>query len=335
MKVGGSSKLLTKEKGGAFFLYGDDGFRKEETARALVGRHLEPGTQDFNYDRLRGSEVSVEDLASIIATPPMMAEWRVVLLRETQALAGNSKARDALLDAVKNPPPGLALILLADVPKGSSAKFYRDLKKHARSVEFPEVTAHDAPGWIIERARTRHGREFSIEAARALAAGVGTDLGVLAQEIDKLTSLVEGEGPIDLAAVEAAGTQIPSEDPWRWMDRVGEREFGGALDGLRTLFSQGESGVRLTMGLATHLIRLAVVRAGGPEALKATLPPHQQWLAPRLQKQARRWSADELDAAILGLRRVDRILKSSSLSDDRVLEEWILSLLTREQEAGL
>jgi DNA polymerase III delta subunit len=105
--------LQEKEKGGVFYLFGDDAFRKEEEARALVDWHLDPGTRDFNYDPLRGSEVSVENLASILATPPMMAEWRVVLLREVEALASSPPAREARLDVVKSPPPGRALILVA------------------------------------------------------------------------------------------------------------------------------------------------------------------------------------------------------------------------------
>jgi hypothetical protein len=38
-----------------------------------------------------------------------------------------------------------------------------------------------------------------------------------------------------------------------------------------------------------------------------------------------------LEEAILGLRRVDRLLKSSSLPDDQILEEWLLGLMTPEE----
>lgn len=326
--------LSEREKGGVFFLFGDDGFRKEMEARALVEWHLDPSTKDFNFDPLRGSEVGVDDLASILATPPMMAEWRVVILREVEALAPSPKARDALLAVAKSPPPNLALVLLATIPKGSRAKFYTDLRRHARSVEFQEVAPNDVPGWVVEWARTRHDREMTEEAARALAAGIGTNLGVLAQEVEKLSSMVEDGESIGLETVKAGGTQIPAEDRWIWMDRVGRRQFGDAIAGLGILFTQGESGVGLTIGLANHLIRVALAQAGGGPALERALPGHQRWLVPRLVQQAKNWTGEELEEAILGLRRVDRLLKSSSLPDDQILEEWLLGLMTSESRAG-
>lgn len=311
-----------------FFLHGDDAFRKEEAGRALVEWHLDPGTKDFNFDPLRGSEVDVESLASTLATPPMMAEWRVVLLQEVEALASTPRARDALLEVAKRPPPGLALILLASIPRDSKAKFYQELKRVARSMQFPEIGQNDVPGWLVERAASSHGARMTEEAARALGGAVGTDLGVLARELEKFASLV-GEGePITLEAVKKAGTHLPTQDLWEWMDLVGGRQFSKALDGLSTLFAQGESGVRLTMGLATHLLRLGIGRSAGKNALEESLPPHQRrWLPQRLMRQATRWSVPQISDALRGLRRVDRILKSSSLPEERVLEEWLLGLM--------
>ncbi len=330
MKGKRSPGLRSGEKGGAFFLFGDDPFRKEVEARELVEWHLDPATRDFNLDLVRGSEVSLESLASVLATPPMMAEWRVVIVREVEALAVSSLAREILLGTVESPPPGLALILLASIPKGSKAKFYVELRKASRSMEFPEIRPNDVPGWLMEWAAAKHGRELSEEAARALGAGVGTDLGALAQEVEKLVSLVEEGDVIGLDAVKAAGTQVPKEDRWEWMDRVGRREFRDALKGLGILFSQGESGVGLTNPLATHLMRLALVRAGGPKALEKELPPKRKWLVARLADQGKRWTLEELDSAILGLRRVDRLLKSSTQADEHVLEEWLLGLMAGE-----
>jgi DNA polymerase-3 subunit delta len=326
-------RLPEGDKGGVFFLFGDDEFRKEDAARALVSRHLDPATRDFNLDLLRCSEVSVEDLASILATPPMMAESRVVVLREVEALAGNSSARDLLLSQVRNPPPGLVLILLAAIPRGSKAKFYTVLKRSAHSAEFPEIGPNDVPGWLMDWTRQKHDHDLTEGAARALAAGAGTNLGVLAQEVEKLLNAVEEGESIDVDTVRRAGTRVPTEDLWEWMDRVGRREFDRALAGLGTLFTQGESGVRLTMVLATHLIRLAVARSGGRQALEEAVPMRQRFLLPRLLEQSRGWNPDELERAILELRRVDRLLKSSSISEDQILEGWLLGLMARGEAA--
>jgi DNA polymerase-3 subunit delta len=326
--------LSDQEKGGAFFLFGDDSFRKEETGRALVDWHLDPGTKDFNLDPLRGTEVSVEDLASVLATPPMMAEWRVVILREVEGLAPSPKARTALLKTVEKPPPGLALIMLASVPSGSKAKFYGELKRKARSVEFPEVGPNDVPGWLVAWVSSRHGVEMKEDAARALGGAVGTDLGVLAQEVEKLSSMVDEGEPITVEVVRRSGMSIPTQDRWEWFDLVGTRNFEKAMRTLPVLLGQGESGVYLSMGLATHLLRLGLVRTGGQRALEETLvtmaPRARSWVAQKHHRQAKGWSEAGLQRALIGLRRMDRLLKSSALSEAHVLEEWLLNLMAQE-----
>jgi len=315
---------LGSQPGGVFYLYGDDEFRKEEAVRSLVAAHLDPGTADFNHDRLRGSETSHEQIASILGTPPMMAEWRVVVLRETEALAGSPRARDQLLAVAAAPPEGLVLILSCSVPAGSSARFYRELEQLGRSMEFRPVEGSDLPVWLMDRARSSHGIELAEDAARALAQGIGADLGLLENEILKLSGMVDPGGTVTLAEVEAAGTMIPRQDRWGWFDLVAERKTAPSLRGLRILLDHGESGVGLVIGLATHFLRLGLIRSGGTAALERSLPPRQGWLARKYGNQARGWSEEELRQAVEGLLRVDRLLKSSGFSDAHLLEAWLM-----------
>jgi len=324
---------LADVRGGVFYLHGDDEFRKEEILRAVVDAHLDPGTRDFNLDLLRGSEVDIETLASILATPPMMAEWRVVVVREVEALASSPRARDVLIQTATSPPTGLALVLSCTVPQGSRAKFYGELAKRALAVGVQQMGNADVPGWLMERARDIHGLELEVEAAQALGTAVGANTGILAMELSKLAEFAGDRGRITLADVEAAGTVLPSQDRWRWFDLVGEGRFASAMDGLGTLLGQGERGVGLVIGLTTHFLRLGVASVEGAGALEAVLPPHQRWLARRLVSQARKWRPREIDDALEGLLRVDRLLKASSLSDSHLLEEWLLELAARKAAA--
>jgi DNA polymerase III subunit delta len=315
---------LGTEPGGVFYLHGDDLFRKEEAVKALVEAHLDPATRDFNLDLLRGGELSHEQLASVLGTPPMMAEWRVVVLRDAEALAGSPRARDQLLAVAAAPPPGLALILSCTVPSGSSAKFYRELARVGRSLEFRPVDPADLPGWLMDRATEGHGVTLEEGAAWALAQGVGNDLGLLDSELRKLSGMVDPGGTVTAREVEAAGTLLPRQDRWGWFDLVAERKTGAALNGLRILMDHGESGVGLVIGLGTHFLRLGVARTGGSGALERVLPPRQGWLARKYSAQARHWSPEELRGAIEGLLRLDRLMKASGFEDLHLLEAWLL-----------
>ena len=89
------------------------------------------------------------------------------------------------------------------------------------------------------------------------------------------------------------------------------------------------------MGLTTHLLRLGIGRTAGRRSLEESLPPRQKgWLSARLMQQASRWSVAQLTLALKGLKRVDRILKSSSMSEDQVLEEWLLGLMLGQEEGA-
>lgn len=319
--------------GGVFYLHGEDLFRKEAAVRALVDAHLDPATKDFNYDPLRGTEVDVETLASILGTPPMMAEWRVVVLREVEGLAPSKHARDELVKVAESPPPGLALVMSCTVPSGSKAKFYRELAKHARSVEFRAISEADVPGWLMAHAESEHGMDMDPDAARALGSAIGTDLGILSQELEKLANFVGDRRSISLKDIEATGTRLPSQDRWRWFDLVGERRFEEARRTLDVLFDQGESGVGLVIGLTTHLLRIGIGVEKGARGLEAVLPSRQKWLAKKVMPQTRGWSVEEIDDALVGLRDVDRFLKASPHSDHHFLESWLLGLSVRAEAA--
>lgn len=326
--------LAAVDDGGVFYLHGEDEYRKLEAARALVERYADPGTRDFNFDRLEGSETTVERLASVIATPPMMADWRVVHVKETEAFAASPKARAVILDTVKNPPPGLVLILQATVPTRSRARFYKDLAKLARAFEFKAVSSHELPAWLVAWAKEELGTTLELDAARALAGAAGTDLGVLVHEVRKLAAMVGDGSPVDRAAVAKGGLHIPRQDRWGWFDLVAERRIPQAVRGLSILLGQGESAVGLVIGLSSMILRIGVAVEGGAPALNRALPPYQRFLSRRIMGQARRWKSADVARAVRGLRRLDQLLKASSLAGGVLVEEWLWSLEPGLEQPG-
>ncbi|CAN5750433.1 DNA polymerase III subunit delta [soil metagenome] len=329
------SKLVQQLRhpaGGVFFLSGDEPYLREEAVRQIVEAHLEPATRDFNLDQLRGVEASADALASLFATPPMMANWRLVVVRDAQGLT--PKARTVVEAAAATPPAGMVLILSAAIPAGSQAAFYRTLERNSSAVHFPALGPLDAPPWATERAGTLHGVELELDAARALVAAVGTDLGTLAAEVDKLAGGSRDSGRITLADVTSLVGVIPRVNRWAWVELVGDRRLEQAMRQLPTLMGAGESGVALIIAIGAQLLRVALAASGGESALDRALPRKQPMMVRKLIAQARRWTLAELDAALAELLRTDRLLKTGPPSEAQAMEELLLRLRAIGAVAG-
>lgn len=320
------SRLLDKgERGGIFFLFGSEEFLKEEAVTRIVEAHLDPATREFNLDQIDATTGNVDSLASILQTPPMLAEWRVVVVRAVQALAGVPRARAVIEQLLERNAAGLVVILSGQIPDRSKAQFYEVLKRKARAIEFAPLTGGDLPGWLMDRAQ-QSGVELVPEAARALAAAVGSEIGTLERELAKLQDFVGARRRIELADVETAVGKVTHQDRWEWFDLVGSGRIPEARAAIPALFDARESGVGLVLGLGTHFIRLALAATGGENALQRELPPHQRWLAGRLARQARNWTAAALNRALADLLRADRLLKSASLAEEQIIDELLLRL---------
>jgi DNA polymerase-3 subunit delta len=329
LKPDALKKSLSNGKlGGVFFFHGDEDFLIDEATALVVDAHVDPATRDFNLDQLRGTDPDTESLASVLSTPPMMAEWRVVIVRETQALVANARGRSLLEDLLDRTPSGLAVVLQTQIPEKSSAKLYDRMKKQATSVEFRALSEADLPGWLMARAEAA-GLVLKPQAARVLADAGGGALGILVKELEKLRDYTGDRREITADDVRAVvGDVAGRQNRWEWFDMVGDGRFREARKALDILLDH-DSGVGLIIGLGTHFLRLGIGSAGGEKALEAALPPHQRWLAGRIMKQARKWNDITLKMALNDLLRADRLLKSASLSDEQVMEELLLRLEAR------
>lgn len=322
-----------------YYVHGEDDFLKDEAVRQLIAAAVDPATRDFNLEIRRGAETDAGTLASLLDTPPMMADRRMVVVRDVAAL--KKDARTALDRYLARPSAETVLVLVA---AGADGKADKKLETAAGvSVCFDSLTDDRVPKWI-EHQVAELGATIDERAVMLLHEAVGNDLPALMSELDKLVSYTSGK-PIDEDAVAAIVGIRTGETVGDLLDAILERDASRALTLLPRVLEQPKMGaVPLVITLATQFLAVAWARAlrdrGTPmgqmyNELFGFLKESRGAFVGRAWGDAvkswtrgvERWTTPQLDQAIALLLATDAALKESRLSsDEQAMSTLVLSL---------
>jgi DNA polymerase-3 subunit delta len=321
----------------AYYFYGEDDYLKDESIQQVIEAAVDSATRDFNLDVRRGSDVDAESLLSLLSTPPMMADRRLVIVKDVGTLKRDARA--ALDRYLGTPTPNVVALFVT--PAGG--KVDTPLQAQTAAVEFDPLTGDRVPRWIAHHVTTVLNSTISPAAVDLLISAVGNDLPQLAAELDKLASYANGVA-IDEDAVSAVVGVRRGETLGDLLDRVLAHDAPGALAVVDHVLAQPKvTAVSVVMALTTQMMAVAWTRAARerrvPEAgIKQALfdilkesgamtgRPWGEAVSVWIRAAAS-WSAVELEAAIDALLAADYALKESRLSsDEQIVASLVLSL---------
>jgi DNA polymerase III subunit delta len=317
-----------------YYFHGDEEHLKEEAVRQLLAAAVDPATQAFNLDQRKGGDLQAEALGTMLATPPMMAARRVVVIRDVEGL--RKDARTMLNEYTKHPSPDAVVVLVA----GVGAKPDKQLSGVATAVECGALTGAQLPKWIARQVE-RAGATITERAIALLQDVVGSDLMQLALEIEKLASYA-GDAAISEEAVTAVVGIRREETLGHLLDAVAQRNAAEALAALPQVLQQPKaSAVTVVMALAVQTLALAWGEARGLHAARLSQEffallkeagsayTGRSWgeAVSAWTKAVPRWTARDLDHALAALAAADAALKETRLSsDEQLLSTLILTL---------
>lgn len=328
-----------------YYFFGDDEYRKDQTLRELIDAAVDPTTRDFNLDTLRGGEVDAESLLSLLSTPPMMAERRVVVVRDVHAVKKNVRA--ALDQYVAHPDPGVIAILVAPAGVPSDAA----LSRAATSLEFEPLSGDQVPKWVVHHVTTVLRSTITPAGADLLVRAVGNDLPQLAAELDKLASYTNGQ-EIDEDAVGAVVGVRRGETLGDLLDRVLGHDAPGAVAVIDHVLAQPKTtAVSVVMALTIQTLALAYARAARDRGVPAVALerelyallkegnsyPGRPWkdAVAAWIRAIPTWGAQELEDAIDALLAADRALKETRVSsDNQLVASLVLALCGARHRAA-
>lgn len=330
-----------------YYLHGPEDVLKEDAIRYLLDRALDPAFRDFNFDQRSAGQLDPDSVEALCNTVPMMADRRVVLIRDVEQWKRKTKARSAFVHYLEHPSPGTIVILVQGAAEATEDK---ELARRAVTVTLAEPTAAEAQKWL-ERQAAAAGITFAPGAAEHLLKCTGTDLGAIRLELEKLGALPAGTEVSIERVGELAGIRH-GETIFDWRDAVLDDDPARAVTLLgRVLDQSGVSGVKLVTLLGTTLVGLGVTRAaydrkvrGGQlvaAAFSALTAARPFGLAPWKEETARwgrwapSWPAPRIRRALEATLATDRALKSTTLSDERALVADLVMTLTVGEKADV
>lgn len=289
-----------------YMLVGDDEAEKSAVA-AEFAEIVDEGLRAFNFDRLYGGEMKVDDLVRASATLPMMAPRRVVLILGAEQLLipkRESKAADAeqeRLEAFLADPPPHATIVFVCGELDLRRRAVKLLMKAALVVDCGTIEdAADAERWVKARA-ARIGAPLEPAAARALVERAGLDIARLRAGLDRLALYAMGQPMITAEDVRQAVPAGPDA----------QADFGIA----KAIWRNDAADALRELGLTLDAGAMPVMVMGQLRAAAERLP------APRVR--------NAIDAVF----RTDLALKSSG-GDPRVLLERLVVELCDARRAS-
>lgn len=291
-------------------ILGADSFRAEtaleQALDKAVGKERGDSVQVF-----RGDESGWTRIVDAARTGSLFVAHRAVVVRGADNVKGDGEDLVAYLQA---PSPDVTLVLLAAKPDKRKTLWKR-VTEAATLADAEPLKGRALRSFVVEEVR-RRGLKLGEDALQELLERVGQDLRRLMGELDKLEAYAGPKKSLtadDVAKVLGRGLAQPL---YKLADAMMERRAAEVLALVDSLLEEGEPAQKMLATLHRAIRQLRATRA-----LLAARTPRDQ-LASRIGilpfktgdviEASRRWTDDELRAAVRAMARADLQMKTGS-----------------------
>jgi DNA polymerase-3 subunit delta len=324
-----------------YLLYVEDDFTAEEFLTALRDKNEPADLRDLNETTLDGASVGFEELAHACATVPFLAERRMVIVRRLLSRferrspqrgrergdgqrANKLGEWEALPDYLAAMPESTDLVFV-DGRLSPSNPLLSAVRPKATTHTFPPLSPDNTRRWISSRTEAR-GARIEPKAVDALVRVIGSDLRVLAGEIEKLSLYCLGRA-ITQEDVEEMVSYTKEANIFLAVDAMVEGRAAVAVRLTRALLQSGRPAAYI-LSMVARQVRLLIL-AKDLRAQRVPAGEHGRRLGlsgyplRKTLEQERRLSAQGLVDVHRLLLEADLSTKSLGVSEDVVLDTLI------------
>lgn len=166
---------------------GTEPFFIDQITAALMGTVVDEMARDFDTTVVYGKETTVDQIVEAAKRFPMMGAHQLIVVKEAQYL---DRSIDQLASYCAAPQPQSVLVLCYKHKKlDKRKKVYKAIASNGQILETKPLYDNQVGGWIEQRGKG-YGFSFQPQALAMLVAYLGSDLGKIDKELEKLTNSV-------------------------------------------------------------------------------------------------------------------------------------------------
>lgn len=315
--------------GPLYVVHGDEAFLKRQVIRALRKRALAEDDNDEAIATYTGEKALFAEVFDDLETVPFFYSRRVVIVEGADPFI--TKYRGELEKKLTHLPATGLLIL--DVKTWAANTRLAKLIDNAATIACKAPKSAELPIWCGQWCFSQYQKQLAPDAGRLLCELVDPEMGLLDQELAKLSVYIGARPRIEFADVDTLVGNNRAADVFKIFDAVAAGNIKAALASLEKLFDHGEEPMRILGAFAFQLRKLATAgrlsaqgqSVGAALAAAGVIP----YFSGAAEAQMRHLGRRRLDRLYDWLLQLNMDLRGGSPLPPRVLFERFLLRLAR------
>ncbi len=317
-----------------YYLGGTEPYYVDKLSRLLEDRVLGPGEDAFNKSVMYGAETKAGKLLGELRSFPMMANRRLVVLKEAQALGKNEW--DALLSYFEKPVGSTVFVMTF---KGKEldgrSKLFKAIEKNGIVFKSKALYDNQIPAWIQDYCSLR-GYQLAPDATRILSTYLGTNLALIESELEKIFLYMASDtSKMVSSAIVFEMINVDKDfNVFELMNSLGARDHAKSHWIVTHMMRNVKDNppvliVYQLFQFFSKLMRLQSRKLSKPAEIAAELKIHE-FIARQYVDALRNYQSRELYRNMTHVLEADLFLKgvqSTHMSDEHVMKTMIYKLL--------
>ena len=238
-----------------YILRGEEDYLRDSYLAELKKLCLDEGTEAFNYHRLRGATLDMQQLTESVEAMPFMGEHTLTEVRDFDINKTSAYDQEALKALVADIPEWATLVFVfaPDYAPDSRLGAVKALKSAGTDLEFTAPQETELTRWIMRRVEST-GKRIAPGTAGYLAWVCGERMNTLIPEILKIAGVAREE-EITRADIDAVAKRAPETTIFNLTDALGAKEYDKAASLLADLLADRDEPPQKQIAMVSEQFR--------------------------------------------------------------------------------